>query len=211
LTTGQIENAANAGGISTPDFPLKTILRYSVIPRFLIDVGDTQWRRRTGSIATVAGTSDYALPANFMRMRQIGAHNPGLLYVGEDDARVLELEASTDQGKPHSWRIIASSDNSLKTLRLYPTPDAPATIPYSYSAYIPFASEMEEIDLAPYIPEEFHWALVEGLRAEILNDRFGEGDNRYMRAEGQYQQWLARANRMDNREPGPRSHMVYAR
>lgn len=219
MTTSDIENAANPGGLATPDFPLKSILRYKVIPEFLIDVGDVAWVRRTGTIQTVAGTRDYALASDFLRFRQIGVpsdypmslSDDRLQYVGENDDLVLSLENAVGQSAPKSYWVINSS-SEFKTVRLAPTPDAAYTFPYSYIAFMRFKSAEEVRDLSTIAPEPLHWAFVEGLKREVFVDRFGEGDPRYMRAEAEYRSWIGRANRMDMREPGSRgSHRVYAR
>jgi hypothetical protein len=61
----------------------------------------------------------------------------------------------------------------------------------SYYWYVPCEDE-EDVDLKSYIPEQYHWALVELLRREIIDDRFGQGDQRFATANSKYQEWLKR-------------------
>lgn len=215
MTTGQIENAANQGGLVTPDFPIKSVLRYKVIPDFLTEVGSPQWLKRNSTITTAAGTQDYALPSNFLRMRKIATPSnyayDEIVYCGENEDLVTQLEQETSAGVPCRYRIIQNSDNEFQSIRFYPKPDAVYTFPYIYVLFIPFDSETEDVDLTPYIPPPLHWALVEGLKAEVLNEAFGEGDYRFARAQREYSRWIEKANRMDLREPGPRNHNKYAR
>ena len=65
------------------------------------------------------------------------------------------------------------------------------TITVVYYWYLPFSDE-EDVDLRQYIPEQYHWALVEILRREIIDDRFGQGDQRWATANTKYQDWLKR-------------------
>lgn len=219
MTLTEVENLAAQSGAATPDYPLKAILRYKVIPEVLIDLGNVWWTRGAGSVTTVAGSRDYNLPVDFLRARIIGTPanyttsvpEDGLQYVGENEELTLSLEQATGQGAPTRYRIVIGA-NGRRQIRFYPTPDAAYTFPFSYTKYLRVQNQEEDQDLAVLAPEPAHWIFVEGLRREIMRDRFGEGDARYAVADNEYRSWIRRLDRMDMRQPGPRGHhSVYAR
>lgn len=217
MTTDQIETLANRRNLATPDFDIKSELRYNVIPHFLDEVGHTRWRRRTATVTTVIGTQDYDLPADFFFMRRIspGANYPEpisqLEYVGENPERLTAAEQGTSNGNPGEYQIVPDSDGNLKKLRLYPTPGIVTTFTYVYTNFVPFKNAEEDIDLGGYIPEQYHYGLVSGLRAEIYLDRYGEGDPRYPAELNKYADWIRKARKGLSHEPATRNYGVYAR
>lgn len=203
MTTAEIESAANRGNIATADFVIGQVLRRQVIPQFLEDVGVTSWRKAYKTITTVAGTQYYDLDANFLKVHEAyritngGIDDPPLEYIGEDPRKVALAEANTTRSAPTGYYITidgASAGAGLwRRMKFQAPPDAVYAIQVVQLTYIPFADDTTSLNLKPYIPEQFHWGLVTGLRKEIFFDRFGQGDPRYDRANADYQEWVGRA------------------
>lgn len=218
MTLSEIEIQANRGNIATGDFDMRTTLRQEIIPEFLDGVGDVKWRRKTSSITTVAGTRDYALPDDFFRMTKIvppygnplGATEDGLKYYGEDQDLILKYEQVTTNGQPEAFDIIQSSGGAYKTLRFNCPADDAYVFPYIYQWSLAFKNFDEDLDLVTYFPEHFHHALVSGLRREIMLDRFGKDDPRFLVEDGKFNKAIQRAGSLSNREPARRNYGVYA-
>lgn len=197
MTTHQIEQAANRGDIATADFPIALVLRQQCIPAFLEDCGRIRWRTKTYTFTTTAGVRKYTLPRDFFEVDNVyvDAATDPLFYIGEDAQLVAQAEAAsdaaTDPGLVSYYLLPDETDDTRTALVLNVAPDEAADITVSYFWYLPFEDE-EEVDLRSYFPEQYHWALVDILRREIIDDRFGQGDQRYAAADAKYQEWLKR-------------------
>lgn len=206
MTTLDIETAANSGDIASGDFNLKLVLRKAVVPQFLEDVGLVGWRRKTIAITVTAGTRTYSLPTDFESVHAIywpPNFDNQMKFIGEDPRLVAMAESSTTPGTPGGYYIVTETDGS-KTLKLDCVPAAGATLPLQYLSYVKWADLTTSVDMAKYVPEPFHWALVVGLRAQVMLDRFGQKDPRYSASVMEYQSWVARA--MVRKEQGPRNY-----
>lgn len=198
MTTAEIELAANRGNLANADFVIGQVLRRQVIPQFLEDVGITSWRKAYKTITTVAGTQYYDLDSNFLSVHEafrLPNQDDPLEYIGEDPRKVAFAEANTVQAAPTSYYIVLDGATPAKWRRLkfQAPPDAVYTIPVVENTYIPFADNTTAVDMMPYLPEQFHWGLVDGLRTQIYFDRFGQGDDRYVEAKASYMEWVGRA------------------
>lgn len=196
MTTFDIETAANRGNIAT-DMNVGLILRHQIIPEFLNDVKLCAWRKKRSTVTTSAGTQSYALASDFGEMRevQIVGYDP-LEYIGEDEEKVFAAQAATTQARPQGYYLGRDPDatvGSFKHLFLDAPPDGVYTIRYTYLYTVPFVDNVSPVDLAAWIPDQFHWGLVEGLRREIYMDRFGVGDTRATKAAEDFEAWKVRA------------------
>lgn len=200
MMSDQIESYANVGDIAGPDLNLKVLLRHNVVPMFLADVSYVSWRRKPGSVALVIGDKQKTLPDDFWQMQVVSLNTDlteGLPYIGEDPQKLLAAEANTNAGKPGGYYLKPRplSENGQLTSIVFDAPaDTSYTAYFAYYTNIYFADDIAPVDFNKYIPAQFQWALVERLKAEIMVNRFGVADNRYLQANEAYQQWVARAS-----------------
>lgn len=196
MTTVDIETNANRGQVAR-DMNVGAVLRYQIIPEFLQDVKYCAWRKKWATITTVVGTRGYALAADFAEMREVQIVGyDELEYIGQDSQKVFAAEATTHSARPQGYylgRDSGATVGAFKHLFFDALPDAVYTVRYCYLYKIPFADDVNAVDLEAWIPAEFHWALVEGLKREIYEDRFGLGDPRAAKAAEQFESWKARA------------------
>jgi len=75
--------------------------------------------------------------------------------------------------------------------------DKPYTLVAVYYCQVPFPDNVTEIDLSQYIPENFQYALVYGLRRNIYTDRYGQGDKRAEAAAATFLKGIETAKRGD--------------
>jgi hypothetical protein len=201
MTTFEIESMANRGDIAR-DMNVGAILRYQILPEFLEDVRNCAWRKKWATISTVAGTRDYALAADFGSMQKVERVDYGeLYYIGDQEKKVFAAEEATEQNAPYAYYLGRDPDSSggaFKHLFLDRPPDAVYTLRYNYLYTIPFTDNVTPVDLAAWIPDQFHWAFVEGLKREIYEERFGLGDARAAKASESFAEWKQRA--MSNHE-----------
>ncbi len=212
MTTLEIEGYANEEGlvIGSADMNLLVRLRRKVIPKFYTDVGECAWRRKNATIAIVAGTRDYDLPANFGKMLEtpLTADADGdkrsLAYIGENVEAMSLATADTDQGAPTGyWFVrVAGPPTLLRAIRLNKIPDQSLTLYYSYLSLLQFSDNTTSVELDNYIPPQFQWALVDALKKEIYLGRIPVGDQRLTTAIADYESVVMDAQ--DHRELGMR-------
>jgi len=221
MTTQQIESMANREGLATYDFNVGMVLREQVIPMFFLDVdevvGKVYWRRRQDSLSVTASSSDrdYDLPATFdrmdgdFRMSTTSQNYPPLTYIGEDAEQVNRAEAASGQSRPTGFYFVPSSTDGILAVRFNTYPDAAYTVRYQYYIKIVFTDHTASVDLKEYIPDQFHIVLMHGLRAAIMEDRFGIGDQRAQTERGLYDRVIHRMRH--HKEPAPRNHAVFVK
>ena len=212
MTTVQIETYANEEGlvVGSSDLDLKVRLRRKVIPKFEMDVGECAWRRVNTSLAFSVGDREKDLPAAFGKLLDgpvffdSGNNKYPLAYWGEDITAMGLADQSTDTGSPSGYWIIrdGATPSVLKRVRLDRTTDKALTMRYSYISQIQFADDTTSVELTNYIPLELQWALVEGLKLEILTSRLSIDDPRIGVAKAAYDEYVSLA--MELREPGMR-------
>lgn len=216
MNASLVETLANRGDLATADFQIGATLRFGVIPEFLTDVARVGWRKRTVSLTLPQGAREVALPRDFGDMGGIwippiqDPSDPGLIYFGESDVEVANAEETTDPGAPAGYYLpmASSGDLSHRAVRV----DRPADRNYSlrsvYFWKIPFENDQDDsIDLDLYIPSQYQWALVDLLRAKIIDDRYSEGDPRYQAAMDSYNKWVSKV--LVTRELARRNHVIY--
>lgn len=218
MTTATIESIANRESLASADWNVGRELREKVIPKFLLDVaeivGKTSWLRKRASIDVVASSTDrdYDLPADFDRMdgdariSTAAGTEYGLKYIGEDPEALNRMEAATQQTRPSGFDILTGETNAW-AVRFNTYPDAAYTMRYVYYFRIPFDDYTSSVDMDGYVPAQFQYALVHALRAEIMGDRFGIEDGRYVKEKQDYQEFVSRMK--GHKEFAARSHAVF--
>lgn len=214
MTTLQIEGYADPGSHGTGDFNIQATLRYEIVPEFLEDVGYVTWRRRYRSVAIAAGDTYIDIPSTteiFSHMKSAYLDTDfdnELEYIGEDPKKVLMAKAETTAAKPTGYFI--ESNGSFLTRVSFNCPcDAARTLRYEYDMHVKFQDATSTLDLDPYIPTQWQWALVEGLKREIHSARSGVGDPGYALAGQKFEQWKQRCRKSP--EAARREKPKYAR
>lgn len=198
MLTSLVEQYANIADISSPDINLKVLLRHNVVPAFMADVGYVAWRRHvdTLSLSNGAGAA-YDLPEEFWMMQVVTLDpNPStpLQYIGDDPEKIMAAEANATSGKPGAWYLVRRATTLLyKRIKFNAVPDTGYTARFTYYSGVPFTDDTTDVELDKYIPNQFQWALVEALKAQIMFIRYGIGDPRYVAAEQAYGMWVERA------------------
>jgi len=196
MTTATIAAAADTKGLAGSDMDLQVLLRRNVIPAFLEDVGYVSWRRQATTASVALGARYFALAtANFWHMKTVALateEETPLNYIGDDEVQVLKAEANTTNAKPTGYYMKIHTDGTWRAYFDAPF-DSARTVAYVYDTNILFADDTTVVNLDIYIPSQFQWALVEGLKAEIFYDRYGVGDDRYTAAKAKRDEWVQRA------------------
>lgn len=206
MTTADIEEAADPSSqLATADINLKLLLRHSVIPDFYETVGYPWWRRKFDSVnLAAAGTyvDTTAQDVGHIRTIKVGATLDPVEYIGDQDDKVFAGMIATTAAKPQQyWKKITTSGGNPVTRIYFQAPsDAAYTVYIAYDSHILFVDDTTSVNLSLYIPFQFHWALVEMLKCELYERRFGDGDPRYQRAEAKAGRLIAQA--MENLEGG---------
>jgi len=213
MLTSLIEQYADIGGLSTPDINLKVLLRHNIVPAYMADVGFVAWRRSFATLSLMPGTTAYDLPTDFWMMQSLAldsAPSVPLQYIGDDAEKVMAAEVSTVPGKPGGYYLVRRTTSLVfKRFKLNCTPDASYPAHYTYYSGVPFVDDTTDVEMDKYIPSQFQWVFVEGLKKEIMFIRFGIGDPRYVAAEQSYGIWVQRA--AENPELARRSHAAFVR
>lgn len=200
MTTADIEQRADPTGVATADINLKLELRYNVIPEFLEDVGYVSWRRKHVSkvLAAAANYVDVSDSTySFAHMKQVflaSDFDTPLSYIGEDPMEVLRAKANTTAGKPTGYYLESDGDDFQRVSFNCPAQQE-YTVWMTLDLHIKFPDDTSSIDLDKYIPSQFQWGLVAGLRKTIYRERFGIGDERYQEADAEFEKWKARARK----------------
>lgn len=197
MTTAQIETAADPSSVLAPaDVDLKVLLRYKVVPDFYEQVGYAWWRRKQVSLSISANAtyvSSTAGDIGHIRSVYLSSDTDNELdYIGDREDLIVKARVATVASKPTQyWHQLVSTTE----MRFYfgAPSDGAYTMLLGYDSHIVFADDTSSVDLAAYIPKKFHWALVEGLKRELYERRFGDGDSRYQRADAEWQRLTAQA------------------
>ncbi len=210
MTTSLVIQQANIDGIATPELDLEILLRLSVIPKFLSDVGYTSWRRTIHNATIDAGLSQITLPVNAGHIKKlmIGPDfTKEVEYAGDTTLDALAIDI-TDTGAPTKYYFVTAAGGNLIQLNSTLSEETNFRLMYDVSGI--FGRDLTtNVDLDNYIPEQWQWALVEGLKEEIYDRRFGAGDKRAERAASKYAGWVARAS--ESREMTHPRREIYVR
>lgn len=200
MTTAQIEARADPSSVATADLNLKLELRHNVVPDFMEDVGYVSWRRKHISKPLTAAASYVDIIDNtysFSHMKSVyleGHWDNPLSYIGEDPIEVLKAKANTVAGKPSSY-YLESSGSAFHRVGFNVPADLAYIVWMSFDLHVKWPDDTSSVDLDTYIPSQFQWALVCGLRKFVYRERFGIGDERYQEATAEYERWKSRAKK----------------
>ena len=207
MTTTQIASYADPEGLAVPDINLQVELRRGVIPEFYEDVSEVGWRRVYGVEENLpSGSRDFLLPLDFSEMKKIIPGTAGeqtfddskaLAYIGDNPDLVLRAEATTTAGAPSGYYLDWTT-SPYPSVKLSALTDQVYTFRYVYLSRLNFENDTTVIELDRYIPRNFQWGLVEGLKKVIYERRYGVGDQRWITADARYQKIIRQAKK--NRE-----------
>lgn len=186
MTLSQIEQLANKGNLAQGAFNIRATLRFIVIPEFYRRISDVTWLRRHRTLSVVNPTRQYDLPLDFRSMISVGSQDYPLQYIGEDPSLVAEAELATTPARPRGYWIVQDTDSKWRAIRLSTIPDIAYSVPYTYRSRLYFLNDADDVQLDEYIPEDYQPALIEGLKAQMYLDRFGQQDTRYQVAAGKF-------------------------
>jgi hypothetical protein len=215
MTTLQIEQYADPQSLKLGDFDIKAQLKLNVIPEFMEDVGYVVWRRRFVTANLGAGLNYLDVPSTtttFGHLKEVYVppYDPQdkLAYIGEEPQRILTAKANTTAAKPAEYWM--ESDGNIFTRIYFQAPaDVAYTMGYAYDIHIKFSDVEASVQLNTYIPEQFQWALVEGLKRELYRNRNGVGDPSFVSAAQAFEAWKQRAKKSP--ELAQKRRYLYAR
>lgn len=218
MTTAQVEFYADPQKIGN-DLWTRAILRRKVVPEFLEGVGKVGWRRKTFLAMLNPTVQSIDLPMDFGKVDEVtlwatsGSPPPPngpcpipLHYIGDDGVmRLAAEEASTVFQAPTGYWIdrTQTSPNRYATVKFSYPADQQYRVRLIYYLEINFPDDRTPLELDNFIPTQFQWAFVHGLKAEIydMQPKVGPAAQAYMISLGQERQafgdWIekARANK----------------
>lgn len=223
MTTTVVASQANAGNLATSELDLQVLLRRQVIPKFFEDIdnvgGKPWWRKQLWTQAVAVGDRDYLLPNDFNAFIDDPKTSDGntIGYRGEFDHDIITAEFAlannqTDS-QPLGYYLLPDTEGTptLAAPRLWLTsiPAAAFTMKGIYERTIYFANDSTEVELNPYIPPKYQYALVFALKELIAIDRYGAGDKRATLYKDQYWQ-VVNGTRL-NKHAAPRNRQFLLR
>lgn len=194
MKLSQIESQANRGHLAAGAFNIRSTLRFEVIPEFYRKVSDATWLRRNRLFKLVPPQREYDLPIDFRSMISVGNKGAELKYIGEDPMLVTAAEMAVTASCPAGYYFVQDSENLLqKAIRFSAEPDMEYSLPYVYRSRLVFHNDADDTELDEHIPPDYQQALIQGLRAEIYLDRFGQQDQRYVVADQRFREIIEEA------------------
>lgn len=183
MRLSQIEAAVTRGDHAAGDFDVKGTLRFEVIPAFYRLVKEARWLRKVATMQVSSASRYYSLADDFRSMTEAFLNSTErrceLTYIGENAEFVAAAELSTTPARPSGFYIVPrTTDGLLRGLKFNATPDSTYLLVYVYRSGLVFANDNEDYELDRFIPEDFQPALINELKAEMLWDRYGIGDQR---------------------------------
>lgn len=209
FTTAMIADFADPSKIANPGFHVQQVLRRKVIPRFFDAVGLVGWRRMMEVVSTSAGERGVDISAFFSEIRNVYYNGNPLVFIGDSTIRMDQALASDVPASPSAYWIDfnypGTYNDQLVVGPVGPRKlmlSAPADAVYSMKIFgwrAPyFQDDFSIVDMNNFMPRQFVWALVEGLRAEIYWDRNGIGDETASRADAIFREYVAQASSLRN-------------
>jgi len=204
MTTAQIEEFADFEKIATPNFPVKVYLRRMVIPDFCNRVGLVGWRRLTEFVTVPVAGRAVDISAHFATVSSVWRGECKLDFIGDSEYKLAIAVANQTPGQPSAWYLgfNASADYNdqsvvgpinVRKVMLAAPADAVTELAVNGWKTPYFDDDTNPVNLDPFIPFQYQWGLVEGLKAEIFSDRLGQGDDRTKKAMAKYEYWIAQA------------------
>lgn len=205
MTSAEVISKANQGNIANPEMDLESTLFDEIIPELLADTGRTSWTLKHASASVTSGNRTFDLPDDCRRVERlsIGSDSYPIPYVGDSLSALLSSEAATVTGVPVSWYYTTSTTGRANgAVKLTAAIGETVTVNYSYRWKL--ANGL--VDLDQYIPNEWHAALIAGVKREIFLDRWGVGDKRVDAAAQKFDAWKSRI--IDARDAEPIGQFV---
>ena len=199
MTTATIESEASRTGQQGADMSLAVLLRDKTIPLFFERVGKPVWRRKVASTNTVVNQNYVDLATDFHSLEKVyfGTSNftqdGDLTYIGDSYEELAAASAATVAADPSKFYLGYTAAGALQRMYFQAPAATVGAIRYIYYRIAVFANYTTTVDMAQYIPQQFHWGLVEALREDIFFERYGVGDNRYEAQRERAMEWVVRA------------------
>lgn len=212
MLTSEIQSLADFENSGAPDFPTGQVLRAKVIPEFMSRVGMVEWRRLTETLQFAPDVRYQDINPHFSLIEQVWLVDPRkqLRFIGDDPWRMLiSTKDFPDPVQPAEYFI---TNNRAGVYTNAPAPltvdgqsgprrlnlGAPSDAIYSVAVFgwaIPyFENNTDDVDMNPWIPIQFQWALVDGLRAEIFRVRYGTENIATLNARAEFDKGIALAS-----------------
>ena len=199
MTTATIQSEANRTGQASADMDLGVLLRRKTIPLFFERVGKPVWRRKVTSTNTVINQNyvDLAIDFHSLEKAYFGTANftdgGDLTYIGDSYEELAAAAAATVAADPAKFYLGYTAAGALQRMYFQAPAATVGPIWYIYYRFAVFADDTTSVNMAQYIPEQFHWGLVEALKEEIYFERYGLGDHRYEAQRDRAMEWAVRA------------------
>lgn len=229
MTASTICTLANSSGMASRDLSLMTLLCANVLPAFLHDCGYTAGGRRVHNVEVAIGEWTFPIPIYLSWVQSISPqYAPGvttsseqyaseLRYIGESQNGQRVTAAPTESGDPDSFSISLDIADQIGggsgRRRVWLNKILTRAITYRVVAQVgmgitgdDFTSDFEMNEV---VPPEYQWGLVDGLKAELALDRWGQNDRRYTEYMNKRNVWVARAQ--ERTEMTRQNHYVYVK
>jgi hypothetical protein len=192
VTTAEIQALADFDNSAAPDYPIGTVLRQNVIPDFFDRVGHVSWRQWAEVVTFGPGDRYRDISPYFSTIESVWLVEPRrqLKYAGDSSFDMLmSAFDNPEPAAPRQYFISsmqapiynpmapteAEIEGPVGPRRL--TLHAPCDAVYKVSVFgwqIPwFADNSTAVNMDLFVPRQYQWGLVEGLRAEVFRERLG--------------------------------------
>lgn len=181
------------GGIAHADINLSIVLRRCIVPKFFELVGPVSWRRKVATVSLTAGDQDKDLADDYGSMMEVAlSDRPGipLTYIGDNPLKLMAAEVNTTRARPGAYYVTRRTGGEtptelFKRIKFDCPADQAYTVAYVYYSHVQFTDDTTDVNLDKYVPGQFQWTLVEGLKAYIYTVRSGLGDRRKAEADAE--------------------------
>ena len=196
-------------------FPIQKTLRLKVIPAFLDEIGLVGWRRFTEVITIGPGDRYVVIPETVKTINAVKVGARRLTYIGDNPDAIDSILAQTSRPAAPSvyWvefyqKLVMDTQDtppSQPTDETIPGPNGQRMLKFGtpsdnvYDLTVnawqtpQFTDYASDVQLDSFIPREYQWGLIEGLRYEIYKFRIGVGDPRSINAKAEYDSYVVRA------------------
>lgn len=207
MTTSEIASYADPSNVALPGFQVQAVLRRKVIPEFFDRVGLVGWRRMTEVVTTQTGYREVDINSAFRELRAVYYNGKPLTFIGDSDYKMAQALAVTTASAPAQYWIEFNNPGQYNNNQVA-GPIGPRKIVLGANADANydlmvigwrapfFEDDVSVVNMNLYVPEQFVWGLVEGLRAEIYTDREGINDPTAQRAAANFQDYILRAQNL---------------
>lgn len=202
MLSSQILVLADPSKQAAPSLDLAQVLVMKVLPEFLLAVGSASWRRPVVAFPILPSVRTYDLPADCDTVRLLQrTQDDTLTCIGENPGLIAQSLMDTTPAAPSGYWTVMPGTSARMAVQLNSIPASGETLYLSYDRGVYWDPTAGDLDLDPYVPLNLQWGLVEGLKAVLYLERFGQDDGRYQVAAAQFEQWKMRG--LEGREQGP--------